>query len=163
MANPRGNPNMSIIGKTYKIKTRKKSELLRSKEKICRFSRSKESIPEETKEAFIQSGINPYDRRTETIRRIISSWINTYTTKGLGEILKIDKTLEMLHSSEIKSISKKLENQETLTNEEWGKMKILMEFWERLHKLKYGEKKTIQTVDFKDVLRLYNQKTKNQK
>ena len=77
------------------------------------------------------------------------------------EIVKIETTLKIIESSMLKHLLKKMNKGEQFDQWDMNKLKLIIDSNEKLYRMKHGETKTIRTVDFKDVLDLYNRKTKD--
>ena len=159
--NPIGNPNMAQISKEKS--TGPKTDLGRIKIGIGKIKKGRVRDKSILNDAMIDAGFNTNDRRSNMIKVLFSSWMSTKTMKEAKEILKIETTLKMVEQSMLKHLLKKMKKEVQFDTEDMAKLKLIIDSNEKLYKMKHGETKTIKTIDFKDVLDMYNKKVENAK
>lgn len=116
-----GNPNMQAIGK---LPSPPKTEVGKFYRDLAKFSREK--VPKELLSLF--------------------DFVNKLDTKKTNYLTEISNMYEVLKSSMLPTLYDKLVHGETPTKRELDALRLLKDMMAESHKLKYGDRKVIESV-----------------
>ena len=106
---------------------------------------------EQVKTYPVPNGIKPSTDPNVYRGDLLMNWIQSKTSKQLAEITELENLASLLKGDERQKVWKKILQGKKLSNNDLSYVRMMMDILEKLHKLKYGEKRVNVNTSFKDI------------